>query len=57
VWKTRVPPPGRDVATKVSARQFDWRFELEASVTTAPQSHQINQRFGEFYAEPLRNAV
>ena len=51
MWKARDPRLGRDVAIKVSARQFDWRFEREASMSPAQQSYQINERFGEYYAE------
>jgi serine/threonine protein kinase len=42
-WNARDPRLGRDVAIKVSARQFDWRFEREASMSPAPQSYRINE--------------
>ena len=48
VWKARDPRLGRDVAIKVSARQFAWRFEREASMSPAQQSYQINDRFSEY---------
>jgi hypothetical protein len=51
VWKARDPRLGRDVAIKVSARQFDWRFEREASMSPAPQSYQINISICEYYVE------
>ena len=35
VWKARDPRLGRDVAIKVSARQFDWRSEREARAIAA----------------------
>jgi hypothetical protein len=51
VWKARDPRLGRDVPIKVSPRQFDWRFEREASMSPAQQSYQIKERFSEYYAE------
>lgn len=51
VWKARDPRLGRDVAIKVSARQFDWRFEREASMSPAQQPCQIKEHFSEYYAE------
>jgi len=35
VWKARDPRLGRDVAIKVPARRFDWRFEREARAIAA----------------------
>src|ERR1019366_3865788 len=35
VWKARDPRLDRDVAIKVSAKRFDWRFEREARAVAA----------------------
>src|SRR5277367_887431 len=35
VWKAHDPRLGRDVAIKVAARQFDWRFDREARAVAA----------------------
>src|SRR5947209_3100353 len=43
VWKARDPRLGRDVAIKVSARQFDWRSEREARAVAALNHQNICQ--------------